>query len=101
MTLCWKSTFEKLPVCRGFWTSVGSCKWCRLFLTDGEWEVFPVEVDSKKVEERFDTIDAKLSRSDERLGRLEVSVAVLTSQCARLMSEVTELKSGVKDLSKR
>jgi len=64
-------------------------------------EVFPVEVDSKKLEERFDRIDARLDKCEERLGGLEVRVAVLTTQGARLATDVAELKSDVKGLSTR
>ena len=64
-------------------------------------EVFPVEVDSKKVEERFDRIDARLDKCEERLGGLEVRVAVLTTQGAQLVTDVAELKRDVKDLSTR
>lgn len=50
-------------------------------------EVFPVEGESKKV--------------DERLGALEISVAVLVNQGARLVTDVAELKSDVIDLRMR
>ena len=50
-------------------------------------EVFPVEIDSKKVE--------------ERLGALEVSVAVVRTQNAHIMTDVSELKGDVKELRTR
>jgi|ERR1700734_3473972 hypothetical protein len=50
-------------------------------------EVFPVEGDSKKVE--------------ERLGALEVSVAVVRTQNAHIMTDVSELKGDVKELRTR
>jgi archaellum component FlaC len=80
-----------------------------------------VEIDSKKVEERFDNVDrrfdqvdgrfdkvdarldkvdGRLDKCEERLGGLEVGVAVFTNQCSRLMSDMSELKGEVKGLSK-
>ena len=50
-------------------------------------EVFPVEGESKKVE--------------ERLGALEVSVAVVRTQNAHIMTDVSELKGDVKELRTR
>ena len=50
-------------------------------------EMFPVEGESKKVE--------------ERLGALEVSVAVVRTQNAHIMTDVSELKGDVKELRTR
>jgi hypothetical protein len=59
-------------------------------------EVFPVEVDFKKVEERFDKVDGRLDKCEERLGGLDVRVAVLTTQGAQLLADVAELRSDGK-----
>jgi hypothetical protein len=50
-------------------------------------EVFLMEGESKKVE--------------ERLGALEVSVAVVRTQNAHIMTDVSELKGDMKDLRTR
>ena len=50
-------------------------------------EVFSMETDSKKVE--------------ERLGAIEVSVAVLKEQSTRTMADVSELRRETKDLRTR
>ena len=67
-----------------------------------------MEVDFKKVEERFDNVDrrfdkvdARLGKCDERLGGLEVSVAVLANQGKQLVADVSELKHDLKDLGTR